>query len=158
MPRKPMPEAERFWRHVEIKGPDDCWPWQAYRVPRGFGIFNFRGKRTTALRIAMILAGIDVPDDVNARHSCDNPPCCNPLHGFVGTQKDNIASVIVGGERHGRCVVTDAQVAEMRHRYATTDASQMTLAKEYGLGRGHVRRILRGKARPRGRKESQAFQ
>jgi len=27
-------------------------------------------------------------------HRCDNPPCCNPAHLYVGTRKQNIADAV----------------------------------------------------------------
>jgi hypothetical protein len=30
-------------------------------------------------------------------HHCDNPPCCNPLHLYAGTQRQNIHDAIARG-------------------------------------------------------------
>lgn len=27
-------------------------------------------------------------------HTCDNPPCCNPAHLYVGTRKQNVADAV----------------------------------------------------------------
>lgn len=28
---------ERLWAKVDKRGPDECWPWQARRSPKGYG-------------------------------------------------------------------------------------------------------------------------
>lgn len=34
-------------------------------------------------------------------HTCDNPPCINPQHLFLGTDKDNVADCIAKGRHKG---------------------------------------------------------
>gem|GEM_PF-6576504 len=36
-----MDVSDRFWSKVDIRGPNDCWEWQAKRHPRGYGVFWF---------------------------------------------------------------------------------------------------------------------
>ena len=31
-----------------------------------------------------------IPDGYHVCHTCDNPPCCNPSHWFLGTNQDNV--------------------------------------------------------------------
>lgn len=81
----------RFWSKVDRRGPDRCWEWQAARLHFGHGAFSLMGRQIHAHRFAMMvaLAG-DIPDGMFVLHNCDNPPCCNPAHLYVGTQRQNV--------------------------------------------------------------------
>lgn len=82
---------EHFWERVDRRGPDECWLWRGgHDAKDGYGR-AFDGKRTRqAHDVAWELANRrKVPKGKLIRHSCDNPPCCNPKHLLCGTQKDN---------------------------------------------------------------------
>lgn len=68
---------------------DECWLWTAARSDRGYGKFRIRALKMRAHRVAYMLHHGEVPDDLCVLHSCDNPPCCNPAHLFLGTHKTN---------------------------------------------------------------------
>jgi len=78
---------ERFWSKVDVRGPDECWPWRAARYENGYGQFYVGNKHGGAHRMAYYLATGEKPEVV--RHTCDNPPCCNPKHLLGGTHADN---------------------------------------------------------------------
>ena len=82
----------RFWSHVEIRGDDECWEWQATRDKDGYGRFrdNDHSSPEVASRISYRLTHEDFAPALKVCHKCDNPPCCNPNHIFIGTHADNM--------------------------------------------------------------------
>lgn len=74
------------------------------RNEKGYGVsFLYIGGRDVkvyAHRVAFEQAwGIRLQGGQVVRHSCDNPPCVNPLHLIMGTQGDNMRDMVTKG-RH----------------------------------------------------------
>jgi hypothetical protein len=94
--------ADRLWARVTIAGPDECWPWQERsRLREGYGKMYVAGRVLPAHRIVWTLVNGPVPVGLFVLHRCDNPPCCNPAHLFLGTKADNTHDMIAKG-RHRR--------------------------------------------------------
>src|SRR5262245_48011177 len=100
MPRKPVEPAVRYRAKVNRGGPDDCWEWNASRFKNGYGQFGIDKEHRSVLahRYGYQLEVGPVPPGLNVLHTCDNPPCQNPRHWFLGTHKDNTEDK----ERKGR--------------------------------------------------------
>jgi len=143
---------EVFWERVDIKGADDCWEWKAKRYPYGYGAFKYKGKQCGAHRYAYAFAN-GVPEESLGvvRHTCDNPPCCNPRHLVNGTYADNNQDMIakgrgvtVHGELHGMCKLNEKQVRDIIDREAMGE-KQRVLAAEYGVSPPYISSIARKK-------------
>jgi hypothetical protein len=80
---------ELFWRHVKNAGPDDCWEWQAVKNEHGYGLYTSDRKTRRAQAVAYAMTYESFEDGLCVLHRCDNPPCCNPVHLFLGTRADN---------------------------------------------------------------------
>lgn len=99
-------------------------------------------------RASYIIRYGSVPDGLHVLHRCDNPPCCNPAHLFVGTPVDNVADMDAKGRRrpcpgeeHGMAVLTDPQVLEIWR----SEGRAGDIAKRYGVTRTTVADIRNGK-------------
>lgn len=75
-----------FWSLAKPT-PTGCWEWQGPRNTEGYGTI----KHYRAHRVSWMLANAElIPEEMHVRHSCDNPPCVNPLHLSLGTHQDNM--------------------------------------------------------------------
>lgn len=91
-------EVERFRSKYTEGAPDECWPWQGPISKNGYGAFKRRPSTLTASRVAWFLANGRQPLGLVC-HTCDNPPCVNPAHLWVGDFKDNSEDMVRKG-RH----------------------------------------------------------
>ena len=88
---------DKFWNKVDRRGPDDCWPWLKGKDRKGYGQTTIAYQHHRAHRLAWELANGPIPAGLCVLHRCDNPPCCNPGHLWLGTQRDNAHDAIAKG-------------------------------------------------------------
>lgn len=147
---KPRQWQDVFWDFVDKQGPNECWPWNGPRNKDNYGTLRAVTVPTRlAHRLAYILTHGSIPNDLKIRHSCDNPPCCNPRHLIAGTQLENIADMVERGrskinESHWNVRLTDQQVVAIRRDPRSSPA----IAAEYGVSDRHIRKIKTGAKRP----------
>ena len=97
----------RFWAKVRIcvhggQCAQCCWEWQGMRHSQGYGRFMLRDGppiRTRAHRFIWAHLHGPIPPGLYICHLCDNPPCCNTSHLFLGTNSDNQLDAIRKGRR-----------------------------------------------------------
>ncbi len=93
-------DIERFWEKVDTTS-QDCWEWQANRDSKNYGRFRLTSARRPVL--AHRFAYEDVMGHISkgslVLHKCDNPPCVNPKHLYLGTHLDNRRDAYVRGRQ-----------------------------------------------------------
>ena len=129
-----------------------CWEWRGRVKPDGYGVIDMGTKAARAHRVAYEVWVGPITDESFACHRCDNPPCMNPKHIFLGKALDNSDDCrekarIAHGEKHYLFKLTDIQVQEIRDKYASGMYLQRELAKEYGVVRQSIGKIVRGQNR-----------
>jgi hypothetical protein len=94
MPRAIVPVADRFWDKVDVRGPDDCWPWTGHIHEQGYGLLWRSGPGYhKAHRLSHELNIGPIPADMVVDHRCHNVDsicrggrtclhrrCVNPRH------------------------------------------------------------------------------
>lgn len=145
-----IPVEDRFWDKVEIGYPWECWEWQAY-THLGYGRVRYRGESTNAHRVAWELTQGPIPGELHVLHRCDNRPCVNPTHLFLGTNYDNIRDRMqkdrpkpgVWGEKHPDAKLNRDDVVEIRRLVAKERMPIRDVADRFGVVPSTVRRVCR---------------
>lgn len=143
--RQPL---DTFWSNVDKRAPDECWEWQGCRDGRGYGAVTDRGVQLGTHRVSWELTNGPIPDGLWVLHKCDNPPCVNPNHLFLGTHADNIADRDrkgrqAKGSKGGSAKLTEANVIEI-WALIRQGVMQKDIAAMFGVKRMAVGRITRG--------------
>jgi HNH endonuclease len=94
-----MSTADWLLAKRTIDPASDCWIWGGYTKPTGYGQTYDQGSYKLVHRIAYE-HWVGPIGELCVLHRCDNPPCFNPEHLFLGTQADNVADM----EAKGRSV------------------------------------------------------
>lgn len=141
---RPTNKPEDVWKYVDRRGPDECWPWLGARRRRGYGTFCINLRNYVATRfIYELVHGVD-PGELLVCHSCDNPPCVNPAHLFLGTDQDNVLDMHRKGRaRPPRGKLTAEDIRQIRTLVAAGQ-TQVAVAAQFGVSSPHVSRIARG--------------
>src|SRR3990167_4801731 len=144
-----IPIEERFWPLVDKHRPDECWPFIGILRRGGYGVFWMKGKLWAAHRAVWVLTFGTIPDSMNVLHKCDNRPCVNPNHLFLGTYADNPPDMILKGrnvkphgEDHPKARLNDVQVREIRRLYEPYKITLRQLGKMFGVSHSTIKCVI----------------
>lgn len=141
---------KRFWDKVDIKSANECWPWKGWCRRNKYGVYGIlvggASRSFDTHRVAYYLANGEIPEGMCVCHSCDNPPCCNPNHFFLGTQTDNMSDMVkkgrnIKGEKVNFAKLKAPQVIGIRELYRKGH-TQEHIGSLYKTSRVNVCRIV----------------
>lgn len=161
-------QSSRLLYFIDIKSSDECWEWKGGVNKDGYGNFEANGFATGAHRFAYRHFVGPVPHGMSVLHHCDNRPCCNPKHLWLGTQLDNVLDMErkgradhPSGERSGKHTkpestlrgsaigtsrLKEPDVLQIRKRFACGEANQPQLAAKFGVTQTCISMIVLRKA------------
>jgi len=137
--------ADRFWEKVKKGSPDECWLWTGSLFqPQGYGRVIVNRKRQKAHRVAWEITRGAIPEGKWVLHKCDNPPCCNPAHLYLGNVIDNARDMMERGRRKGP-IGTEHPLAKLNtEKVQQIRAARGTIhkiAQRYGVADSLISRI-----------------
>lgn len=126
----------RFW--ARVRKSDDCWEWTSGFDHFGYGRMHVKGSVVDVHRLSWALANGPIPEGMCICHKCDNPPCVNPSHLFLGTDADNIHDRDAKGRtqrgmRRTSAKLSDGDVIEIRRAYADGEGNQHELGRSFNV-------------------------
>jgi hypothetical protein len=130
------PIAERFNSKVDKSNPEGCWLWLGHRSSGGYGKLGNK----IASRISWEITNGAIPEGLDVCHHCDNPPCVNPNHLFLGNASDNIKDAVSKGrinhrgEKNSNAKITYSLAEEIRN----SCLPYRKLAEIYGLSKAAI--------------------
>lgn len=134
-----------------------CHIWRGSKFLSGYARMKVGGRTFRAHRVIWECANGPIPAGMLVCHRCDNPPCVNLAHLFLGTHAENSADmaakgrashnetkVYTRGDKHHNAKLTDEEVEEIRRIYQDGGINQGQLAILFGVSQALVSKIVRG--------------
>lgn len=138
------PVYDRIMERIVLDEKTGCWVWTGATQRAGYGIIG-EGRRklhSTHRFMYQHTRGVVLSGEEDVCHRCDNPPCCNPEHLFVGSAADNCFDMKLKGRTTSP--LTIEQVREIRARRETGE-SYTNIGKSFGVSKVTARNVCIGK-------------
>ena len=111
----------------------NCIEYQGCRKSNGYGWVTYKGKQMGAHRKAWIEANGEIPKGMYVLHKCDNPPCINIDHLFLGTPADNISDMVQKKRNRTGTALRQADGLPVRSKLTKNDVCAIKELRSTGM-------------------------
>jgi hypothetical protein len=142
----------RFWAHVKVGNPDECWNWTGHIGKGRYGHirkYGRNGQMIVASRASWVINFGEIPEGLEVLHKCDNTRCVNPGHLFLGTQLDNVQDMIAKGrdnkargDRNPNAKLNIESVKTIRAMFST-GITRKEIATKFNVSYSLIKQIIR---------------
>jgi hypothetical protein len=147
---------KRFLTHIAIGLPNDCWEWEAALGAEGYGAFDWPAEHIQTAHVASyVLFKHHIPKRHGKKklyvlHTCDNRPCVNPNHLYLGTHRKNMQDRKergrgIAGERHHQAKLTNDRVRRIRALYIKGKYTASELADKFHVTSRTIFHVVSGR-------------
>ena len=133
-----------------------CWEW---RYAKGgqmkYGQLYIGDKKEYCHRASFKLLVAKIPYKMQVLHKCDNPPCFNPSHLFIGSLQDNMNDMVKKGRqktipllgiKNGMCKFSEETIRNIR-KDKLNGMTPKELRNKYNIKHAQLWRITSGTKR-----------
>lgn len=162
-----LPLEDKLWTQV-VETEDGCLEWTRSTNEHGYGWiydpdWHTKRKLRKTHQVAWEVAFGPVPEGLWVLHHCDNPPCCNPNHLFLGDCQGNVDDMVAKnrqgsakGLNNANAKLTRSQVDTILNSYVQQytvniqnkwRSNAKELSEEFGVTKQYIGQLLKGQWR-----------
>lgn len=143
--------GQRFLDGFAALSDRECWVWTGgYFLDYGYGGMTHDGKNYKAHRFSYEHHVGPIPAGMYVCHKCDNPPCVNPSHLFLGTPNQNVQDrhskgrdASMKGSKNPLAKLSEFKIQEIR-KMLSDGASYKKIAALYQVSSALIGQVKRG--------------
>lgn len=124
-----------------------CWGWSASFDKDGYGQMSSARRYGVckAHRASWLIHRGEIPKGISVLHKCDNKPCTNPDHLFLGTTLENSRDLVykdkqLKGSKNGIAKLNENEVKEIKIALQN-GVTGTYLGKKYGVTKTTIWKI-----------------